>query len=624
MNSLNEVQVTEDNTVEVMMDSKTFNRKPDSNDVKGINYRIKYGKSRITIRELAAAIGKGKTFMPAKLTVIDGVLKRSIKNWDSQQLVALDFDNEITLQTALNDEFIRSNAVFLYTTFSHSEELHKFRVVFVLENVLTNYSDFERVMTYLLEKFPQADEKCKDGSRLFYGGREVYWFDERNRLDSQSCFNESLEWDRKNNLPISHPKTSASPKKKDTRKPKVIMSSFSNIELIKNKDVQSMKKLVNIEPTGLKQSEIEGYLKQLNLPEYLDINYFKSFNDIFHDEQNPSASIFKVTTSDTGHWLYKCFSSSSPFIGSIIEVTAKIQDSSRDEALNFLCEVYEITNVNAEAIEQHKQQYYQYIQYLASDMSKDEYPNLYKILARGKSLGALVQLLSYVSNNINDEEAIRTIAFHKVETFAKKLSISKSSMGRKINLFTILGFIKKLDDSEIADELLNKLEQKKKTNNYCYRSSVYEFPILNIKQLSDMEDFATVWLDNGLSIKTVTHEGIYRSFGKDEAERCFPQDKGKVIPERHDDNVTELHRVIMEQVNERGWTTKKDIIVAVKFNGGNGKIKKEDVLKTALKEILDSYGLEFVPLNKRLKEEMNITEEDMSTRSFPKIIRKIC
>ncbi|MCZ8533378.1 hypothetical protein [Psychrobacillus psychrodurans] len=386
--------------------------------------------------------------------------------------------------------------------------------------------------------------------------------------------------------------------------------------------MEGIKRLVNIEPTVLKQAEIEDYLKKMYLPDFLGIYKYNSFNDIFHDEQSPSASIFKVS-SDTGHWLYKCFSSSSPFLGSIIEVTAKLQDSSKDEALKFLCDVYEITNVNAEAIEQYKQQYYQYIEYLASDVLKDEYPNLYKMLARGKSLGALVQLLSYVSNNINDEEIIRTIAFHKVETFAKKLNISKSSMGRKINLFTILGFMKKLDDNEIEDGLLNKLEQKKKVNNYRYRSSVYEFPILITEQLNEMEKFATVWLDNGLSIKSVTYEGIYRSFGKEEAERCFPQDKGKVISDRHDDSVTELHRVIMEQVNERGWTIKNDIIEAVKFNGGNGKMKKEDVFKTALKEILDSYSLEFVPLNKRLKEEMNINEEDISPRSFPKIIRKI-
>ncbi len=622
MQKLNEVQVTEDYTVEVMLDSKNFSRKPDGKDVTGINNRIKNGLTVLTIKQLGDEVTKGKTFMPAKLTEKYGVLRRSINNWHSQQLVALDFDKDITLETALNDEFIRSNAVFLYTTFSHTEELHKFRVVFILEKMLTKYEDFQCVMTYLLAKFPQADKSCKDGSRLFYGGREVHWINEKNRLDNQYCINESLEWDKKNNLSMSHPQTSASLKKKDTRKSKAKMHSTSNVELIKNKDVQGMKQLLNIQRTMLKQSEIADYVKHLNLPEYLGIHNYQSFNDIFHEEQNPSASIY-VTSSDTKHWLYKCFSSSCPFLGSIIEVTAKIQHSSKDEALTFLCDVYEITNVNAEAIKQHKLKYFQYIDYLASVTFEDEYPNLYKLLARGKSLGALVQLLSYVSDNVSDENCIRTVAFHKVETFAKKLSISKSSMGRKINLFTILGFMKKLDNSEIEERLLEKLEQKKKINNYSYRSSVYEFPILNTEQLNERESFAKVWLKNGLSIKTVTYEGIYRSFGKEEAERCFPQDKGKVISDIHYDNAIKLHKVILEQVSERGWTTKKDIFEAVKFGKGNGEIKKEDVLKTILKEILDTYSLEFVPLNKKLKEEMDINEEDMPLRSFPKIIRRI-
>lgn len=622
MMKVTEQQITEDFTVEVMVDNRTFSRKPDANDVKGINYRIKDGVSKLTIRELAEALENGKTFMPSKLMKKDGVLKRSISNWHSQQIVALDFDESFTLQTALHDEFFRSNAVFLYTTFSHTEELHKFRVVFVLDSVLCNYKKFEHVMTYLLTKYPQADKACKDGSRLFYGGRKVYWFNEKNRLGSQYCINESLEWDKQNNLSMSHPNPLASLKKKDTRKSKPIISSTSNIELIKNKDVQGMKQLINLEPVALKQSEIEDYLKQLNLPEFLGIDYYKSFIDIFHEEGIPSASIFKVN-SGTNHWLYKCFSDSSPFLGSIIEVTTKIQQSTKEEALTFLCDVYEVSNVNAEAIEQHKQQYFQYIDYLASVTFKDDYPNLNKLLVQGKSFGALIQLLSYVSNNVSDEETIRTIAFHKVETFAKELSISKSSMGRKINFFTMLGLMKKLNNSEIDERLLKKLEQKKKENNYAYRSSVYEFPILKTEQLNEMENFATVWLENSLSIKTVTYEGIYRCFGKEKAERCFPQDKGKVISDIHDENVIKLHRVILEQVNERGWTTKKDIIESVKFNDGNAKLKKEDVLKIALKEVLDTYGLEFVPLNKKLKEEMNITQEDMSLRSFPKIVRKI-
>ena len=75
---------------------------------------------------------------------------------------------------------------------------------------------------------------------------------------------------------------------------------------------------------------------------------------------------------------------------------------------------------------------YKYIEYLASELLKDDYSNLYKLLARGKSLGALVQLLSYVTNYASDENCIRTVAFRKVEIFAKKLSISKQDKGKVV------------------------------------------------------------------------------------------------------------------------------------------------------------------------------------------------
>ncbi|WP_391117410.1 hypothetical protein [Psychrobacillus sp. L3] len=294
MQKTNEVQATEDFTVKVMFDRKYFSQKPSNDDAKGINYRIAYGLTTVTIKQLADEVGRGRAFMAGTLTEKNGVLRRSINNWHSQQVIALDFDDGFTLKAALNDEFIRSNAAFLYTSFSHSEALHKFRVVFFLDSVITKYTEFKSVIRYLFAKYPQVDKACKDGSRIFYGGREVYWIKETNRLNSKFCITESLKWDKKNNLSISHPKPPASPKKKNTRKSKPKILSTSNIELIKNKDVQGMKELVSIEPRTLKQSKFEDFLKQMSLPEYLGIYNYKSFNDIFHDELNPSASIYSI------------------------------------------------------------------------------------------------------------------------------------------------------------------------------------------------------------------------------------------------------------------------------------------------------------------------------------------
>ena len=81
---------------------------------------------------------------------------------------------------------------------------------------------------------------------------------------------------------------------------------------------------------------------KLDLPQYLRIKNYRSFHDIFHKDESPSASMF-ISNNGNNNWLYKCFSSSYPFIGTIIEVTMKLQNMSKAEAVDFLCEIYNIS-----------------------------------------------------------------------------------------------------------------------------------------------------------------------------------------------------------------------------------------------------------------------------------------
>ena len=87
----------------------------------------------------------------------------------------------------------------LYTTFIHTEVADKFRIVFVLDRVVDNYTDITSIIGQLLNNYPQADKSYKDGCRLFYGGKKFYWFSKDNKVDTEQILRESLEWDRKNN-----------------------------------------------------------------------------------------------------------------------------------------------------------------------------------------------------------------------------------------------------------------------------------------------------------------------------------------------------------------------------------------------------------------------------------------
>ena len=60
-------------------------------------------------------------------------------------------------------------------------------------------------MEILLERYPQADRACRDGSRLFFGGREAIPFDFNNRLKVSSFagLNRTPVQDIKGNLDMS-------------------------------------------------------------------------------------------------------------------------------------------------------------------------------------------------------------------------------------------------------------------------------------------------------------------------------------------------------------------------------------------------------------------------------------
>ncbi|MEJ1933042.1 PriCT-2 domain-containing protein, partial [Nostoc sp. NIES-2111] len=75
--------------------------------------------------------------------------------------------HQLTIEEALADPFIRKYCALIYTTASHKEDWHKFRLVFVLPQQV-DAETLEVCTRFLMEHFP-VDPACKDASRVFYG-----------------------------------------------------------------------------------------------------------------------------------------------------------------------------------------------------------------------------------------------------------------------------------------------------------------------------------------------------------------------------------------------------------------------------------------------------------------------
>ncbi|MGG3940960.1 hypothetical protein ABEV54_05790 [Peribacillus psychrosaccharolyticus] len=611
--------------MELMLDVKCYFEKPQGSMIGSINNRIINHKKDINVEQLAYEVSNGKSFVGATFKAVNGQLRRSIDNWESQQVIALDFDEGLTLDEAYKDSFFQDNAAFLYTTFSHTEEHHKFRVVFVLEEPIYNYNEYESIIKNLFQRYPYADKACKDGSRLFFGGKSVTPFNYNNTLDVEDYLFETPLQDIKSDIYMSDTRVRSEPEQQN-----VMFSSVSkrnlramNMELIRNRDIASLLNIINPVPIILSSTnEVYEHLKKQDLRKFLGVDVTSNFMDIFHDEINPSASIYQ-SNKGNGHWLYKCHSFHYPFTGTIFNIVEKLTNSSIVESKKLLMEIYKIEVHETQAVKEFKETIDAYKELLRSEDLEEIHPNFYKVFNRYGHLQDLYILLDLCKEFISDDTDPRIIFYHSVRRLGQHFGRSPSTTGLRMNYFTLFHLIKKLDKKQIDSDLYLLLETHKRQNNYQYISSVYEIPRYTYNLFDMVDDMCKIWIEKGCSSKTISYEGVYRTFDRDTADRVFPQDEGKDIPELNEEIVSMIHQTTMELIDSKGWTTEKEVLEHVKLYFRGQKEMKKQQFKRCIGEMLDAYDLEIINCNKQLKLEMYISEEQLSKHSFPRILRYI-
>lgn len=181
----------------LMLDGVGFNDKPTGSQVGGITNRFKTAEPvQITLDGFAAAVARGCTFIP-------GVVKggKNSDAWTQQQLFAVDIDNQtgsgqnkhrMTEQegylTPTAAQELCSAAglkpAMMYYSFSDQhdapEPWERYRIIFLLDRVITDQTERADVVNVLLSVFGAAtDTSCKDAARLFFGSRpgSVFYYD---------------------------------------------------------------------------------------------------------------------------------------------------------------------------------------------------------------------------------------------------------------------------------------------------------------------------------------------------------------------------------------------------------------------------------------------------------------
>lgn len=175
--------MNKDIVVKLLLDSVKYNQKPTSKEeITSICKRLNNtNPTEITVKELIKEITypNGKSFCPA---TFNG--NRKNENWCSQQIFVLDFDSKISLEIVLkrlNEYGLDCTAA--YSTFNDTPEHPKFRVMWQLENVISDQVSREEIQTALMLLFPECDQACKDASRMYFGGKKVIYENYKYTLD---------------------------------------------------------------------------------------------------------------------------------------------------------------------------------------------------------------------------------------------------------------------------------------------------------------------------------------------------------------------------------------------------------------------------------------------------------
>lgn len=157
----------------ILLDKQPYKSKP-INDIPKISSRI----SDCIIDEDAAYIAEligncGHTWCPA---IFNGSRKKD--NLKEIQLTALDFDGGISFEEVFEiSEKYMIPILFAYETFG-SIDKNKFRVVFQFEKPITDIKEFDIIIDMIMTIFKGCDTACKDASRMFFGGKGLFYFND--------------------------------------------------------------------------------------------------------------------------------------------------------------------------------------------------------------------------------------------------------------------------------------------------------------------------------------------------------------------------------------------------------------------------------------------------------------
>ncbi|MFL9914150.1 hypothetical protein PQR75_01825 [Paraburkholderia fungorum] len=151
--------------LKLAIETQIINKIPDGDDTLWEQAASGFENVELTRQELADHINRGRPFC------VQHKNRRREANFLCSDILTVDIDRDWRVEDALNDSFVKRHAAMLYTTPSHTDAEHRFRIVFQLPRTITDVTEMRTAYTGIIRKFG-GDEACKDACHFFFGSKD--------------------------------------------------------------------------------------------------------------------------------------------------------------------------------------------------------------------------------------------------------------------------------------------------------------------------------------------------------------------------------------------------------------------------------------------------------------------
>ncbi|MBS4030237.1 MAG: hypothetical protein KGZ63_02290 [Clostridiales bacterium] len=333
----------------------------------------------------------------------------------------------------------------------------------------------------------------------------------------------------------------------------------------------------------------------------------KTFRCLFHDDNTPSANIYQ---HKDGYFYYKCFGCDIHI--DIIGLYQKIFKTDFVKAIEELCNFYGIKNIKSEWYYEQLEKFHRnavFIEEFEQLHFDVLYPNAYKLLRpRLKHLAELNQfaLAKMCKGYQEDGDSLFYIGYDR---FASKYKFSKSSVRNYINLYAVLGLVRKWDVGDIDLNLQKKAmeysQKMKKEKGLLHVEPVnfYTLPCF-FERMQLAESRAKALMGASFKLRTCMNKAfLILALGKGIANEVYPD--AREVSRLSYDTAESLNKALLRLIAKQGYATKAQVISKTKITGVSSQRKKREWDRHQ-NIILARNGFMEKWANKALKEELGL------------------